>query len=249
MLKKERQALILRQVSIHNKVMHADLSEQLNVSEDTIRRDLQELDEESMLVKVRGGAISKSFHVYSYKESQIYAFQEKTTIAGKAISLIQEGMLVLISGGTTNLEVARILPPGLKATFFTVSLPTALQLADHPNCETIFLGGRISSSAQISTGGEVVRQMMEIRPDLCLLGANSVDVTRGITDSEWDVIEVKKTMVKVAKKTAALAISEKLNTAQRMKVCDLNDIDYLITELNPNDPFLAPYAKAELKIL
>ena len=249
MLKKERQALILREVSIHNKVMHADLSEQLSVSEDTIRRDLQELDEEGLLVKVRGGAISKSFHIYSYKESQIYAFQEKTTIAGKAISLIQDGMLVLISGGTTNLEVARILPPDLKATFFTVSLPTALQLAEHPNCETIFIGGRISSSAQISTGGEVVRRMMDLRPDLCLLGANSVDATHGVTDSEWDVVEVKRTMVKVARKTVALAISEKLNTAQKMKVCDLEDIDYLITELAPNDPFLAPYAKSKLKIL
>ena len=241
--------MILREVSIHNKVMHADLSEQLNVSEDTIRRDLQELDEEELLVKVRGGAISKSFHVYSYKESQIYAFQEKTVIASKAISLILDGMLVLISGGTTNLEVARILPPDLKATFFTVSLPTALQLADHPNCETIFLGGRISSSAQISTGGEVVRRMMDIRPDLCLLGANSVDATRGVTDSEWDVVEVKQTMVKVSKKTAALAISEKLNTSQKMKVCGMEDIDYLITERDPNDLFLAPYAKAGLKIL
>ena len=249
MLKKERQALILREVSIHNKVMHADLSEHLNVSEDTIRRDLQELDEEGMLVKVRGGAISKSFHVYSYKESQIYAFQEKTTIASKAISLIQDGMLVLISGGTTNLEVARILPPDLKATFFTVSLPTALQLAEHPNCETIFLGGRISSSAQISTGGEVIRKMLDIRPDLCLLGANSVDVTRGVTDSEWDVVEVKQTMVKVSKKTAALAISEKLNTSQKMKVCSMEDIDYLITERSPNDPYLAHYSKAGLKIL
>ncbi|MCB0527918.1 MAG: DeoR/GlpR transcriptional regulator [Lewinellaceae bacterium] len=241
MLKKERQALILREVNIHNKVSHGDLSEQLGVSEDTVRRDLQELADQDLLVKVRGGAISRSFHIYSYKENQIYAYQEKTTIAQKAISLLRDGMLVLISGGTTNLEVARILPPELKATFCTVSLPTALQLAEHPSSDTIFIGGRISSSAQISTGGEVIRKLADLRPDLCLLGANSIDPEAGVTDSDWDVVEVKQMMVSVSKKVAALAISEKLNSAQKMKVCSLAQLDYLLTELEPHNPLLKPY--------
>lgn len=249
MLKKERQALIVREVNIHNKVLHADLSEHLNVSEDTVRRDLQELADEGMLVKVRGGAISKSFHVYSYKESQIYAYHEKTTIARKAISLLCDGMLVLISGGTTNLELSRILPPDLKATFFTVSLPNAMQLAEHPSCETIFIGGRISGSAQISTGGEVIKKLMDIRPDLCLLGANSVDPIAGVTDSDWDVVEVKQMMVSVSKKVAALAIFEKLNSAQKMKVCSLSELDYLITELDPEDESLNSYRNSGLKLL
>lgn len=249
MLKKERQALILREVNIHNKVLQADLSDLLNVSEDTVRRDLVELEEAGELIKVRGGALSKSFHVYSYKESQIYAYQEKTVIASKAVSLIQEGMLVLISGGTTNLEVARLLPPDLRATFFTVSLPTAMQLAEHPSSETIFIGGRISGSAQISTGGEVVRKLMDLRPDLCLLGANSVDPKTGVTDSDWDVVEVKQTMVAVSKKVAALAISEKLGSTQKMKVCGLHDLQYLITELDPADESLSAYRVQNLKVV
>jgi DeoR/GlpR family transcriptional regulator of sugar metabolism len=249
MLKNERQALILREVNVHNKVLHADLSEHLSVSEDTIRRDLQELADKDMLVKVRGGAISKSFHVYSYKESEIYAYREKTSIARKAVSLLQDGMLVLISGGTTNLEVARILPPDLKATFFTVSLPTAMQLAEHPSSETIFIGGRISGNAQIATGGEVVRKLMTLRPDLCLLGANGIDPVAGVTENDWEVVEVKQAMIAVSKKTAALAISEKLNSTQKMQVCRLEDLDYLITELEPSDHSLASYLHAGVKIM
>lgn len=249
MLKKERQALILREVNIHNKVLQADLSEILNVSEDTVRRDLQELDDAGKLVKVRGGAISKSFHVYSYKENQIYAYEEKTVIARKAVSLMKDGMLILISGGTTNLEVARILPPDLKATFLTVSLPTAMQLAEHPNSETIFIGGRISGNAKISTGGEVVRKLSGLRPDLCLLGANSVDPVAGVTDSDWDVVEVKQAMISVSKKVAALAISEKLNSAQKLRVCNLTDLSYLITELEPQHLMLKPYHHTGFKLL
>ncbi len=210
---------------------------------------MQELADKDLLVKVRGGALLKSFHVYSYKESQIYAYQEKTTIAGKAVSLLREGMLVLISGGTANLEVARIIPPDLRVTFFTVSLPTAMKLAEHPSSETVLIGGRISGNAQISTGGEVVRQLMGLRPDLCLLGANGIDVKAGVTDSDWDVVEVKRAMVEVSKKVAALAISEKLNSIKKMKVCGLSELDYLITELDPRDAFLRPYRLDGLKLI
>ena len=75
MLKKERQALILREVNIHNKVVLNDLSVKLDVSEDTIRRDLQELADAGKIIKVRGGALSKSYHVFSYKENDIYAYE------------------------------------------------------------------------------------------------------------------------------------------------------------------------------
>ncbi len=241
--------MILREVNVHNKVLQADLSDMLEVSEDTVRRDLQELAEAGKLVKVRGGAVSKSFQAYSYEEHQIYAYREKTEIARKAVGLIREGMHVLISGGTTNLEVARILPPDLRATFFTVSLPTAMQLARHPSSETIFLGGRISGQAQISTGGEVVRKLQGLRPDLCLMGANSIDPVAGLTDSDWDVVEVKQSMVEVSVKVAALAISEKLNTAQKMRVCPLSDLQYLITELPPDDPYLHAYSSGTLRLL
>jgi DeoR/GlpR family transcriptional regulator of sugar metabolism len=249
MLKKERQALILREINLHNKVLHSDLSRSLNVSEDTVRRDLQELSDENKIVKVRGGALSKSFHVYSYKESEIYKYEEKTTIARKAVSLLADGMLVLISGGTTNLEVARILPEDLKATFYTPSLSTALQLAEHPNCETIFIGGRISRNAKISTGGEVVSTLNSIRPDLCLMGTNSIDARIGLTDSDWEVVDVKKAMIKVSVKVAALTISEKLQNSQKIRVCAIDDIDYLLTELEPESEILSPFNNVGVKVI
>ena len=249
MLKEERQSLILREVNIHNKVLLSDLSGKLDVSEDTVRRDLQELADSGQIIKVRGGALSKSYQMYSYREADIYAYQEKTVIAGKAISLMRDDMLVLISGGSTNLEIARILPPELRVTFFTVSLTTAMQLLDHPNSEVIFIGGQLSKTARISIGGEVVRTLQGIRPDLCIMGTNGIDAAAGVTDSDWDVVTVKKAMIHASQKVVVHAIGEKLDSVQKIRICDIHEVNVLITELNPDSEQLAPYRQAGVEVL
>jgi DeoR/GlpR family transcriptional regulator of sugar metabolism len=248
MLKKERQAYILQQINIHNKVLSSDLCEQLEVSEDTVRRDLQELDEEGKLTKVHGGALSKSFH-FTLKRNVIYQQPAKKIIAQKAAALIQDGMFVLLSGGTTINELVKALPENLNATFITVSIPTALELLNHPNSEVIFLGNKLSKSAQISIGAEVIKRLAEIKADYCFLGTNAIDVEKGITDLEWEVIEVKRAMIAAANKTISLSISEKLNTIQRLQVCGLTEIHTLITELVPSNQVLLSYAQCGLEIL
>lgn len=240
MLKKERQAYILQQINIHNKVLSSDLSVQLNVSEDTVRRDLQELDEEGKLTKVHGGALSKSFH-FTIENNNIFQPAEKKIIASKASQLIKDGMLVLLSGGTTIRELVKALPPDLNATFITVSIPIALELLNHPNSEVIFIGNKLLKGAQMSVGVDVIQKLAEIKADYCFLGTNAIDVEEGITDLEWEIIEVKKALIKCAQKVVSLAISEKLNSVQRLKVCNIKEIDILITELSPDDEKLTSY--------
>lgn len=248
MLKKERQAHILQQINIHNKVLSSDLSVQLNVSEDTIRRDLQDLDEEGKLTKVHGGALSKSFH-FTIQNQNIYQHVEKKIIAHKAVKLIKDGMFVILSGGTTIRELVKLLPPDLNATFITPSIPIALELLEHPNAEVIFIGNKLMKNAQMAVGAAVVQKLAGVRADICFLGTNSIDPENGITDLEWEIIEVKKAMIQAAKKTVFLAISEKLNTTQHLQVCKLEDVDIIITELNPNEAILQQYIQNEILIL
>lgn len=247
MLKRERQAFIMKQVNLHNRALSADLGAMLNVSEDTIRRDLNELADAGELIKVHGGALSKSYH-YDYTPSSTYALSEKTIIAQKAATLIENGMYVMIGGGTTVRELVRALPQNVSATFFTVSLTTALQLCDHPTIEVIFLGGKLVKNSQISVGGEVISRMNDIKADLCILGTNSID-NEGITDSDLEAVQVKKAMIKASKRTAIVTISEKLGSTQRLRVCELNDIDFLITELSPDSELFAHYAESGMIIL
>lgn len=249
MLKEERQALIMRQINVHNKVLSADLSIELNVSEDTIRRDLKDMAEEGKILKVHGGAIGRSFHYPFNHNNEVYAQEAKQQIAEKAISLLKNDMVILTGGGTTLIELAKRIPETLRATFFTISPLVAITLADHPNLTVIGIGGQLSKNSNVHIGASVINQLNDVKVDLCLLGANGLSVQEGMTDSDWEVVQVKRAMIHTSKKLAILSIAEKLNSVQRMKVCDLNLIHYLITELPPESMFLSSYQNLDLELI
>jgi DeoR/GlpR family transcriptional regulator of sugar metabolism len=241
MLKEERQNFIMKQINLHNKVLSSDLCVKLNVSEDTIRRDLNDLASSAKIKKVYGGAMSKSFsHTTGIKET--YAQEAKKQIAKKALTLINDGMIVLLGGGTTIIEMARLVPKDRRCTFFTVSPVVAMELIEYSDCEVILLGGSLLHDSYIVTGSMVINQLADIKVDLCFLGTNAISVENGITDSVWEVVQVKKAMIKSANKTAIVSIAEKLNSDEKMKVCNVNAINYLITDIDPAEQMLSPYA-------
>ena len=242
LLKNERKDLIMRQVNIHTRVTFSDLSQLTNVSEDTIRRDLNELASEGCIIKVRGGAKVSAYHPDTLHEN-VYEVDSKKIIAQKALKLIENGMFVLIGGGTTVRELIRMIPDSLNATFITVNPFTVMDLVSKPNIETIMIGGKMSSYSQMAVGGDVILKLSEIKADLCIMGTNAIDARNGITDSDWESVQVKKAMIKSAGKTAIVAISEKLNSTMRLKIAHLSDIKYLVTELDPKDAILTNYTE------
>jgi DeoR/GlpR family transcriptional regulator of sugar metabolism len=249
MLKKERQAYILHQVNLHNKVLSATLCQEINVSEDTIRRDLQELADEGKIIKVHGGALSHSFHEVFHLSNGVYSQDKKKIIAQKAAALIQNGMFILTSGGTTIIELARALPAQLRATFMSGSIPAILEYMQHPTIDVIMIGDRVSKNSKITIGAEAIAKIREIKADLCILGINAIDVRHGTTDNDWDVVQLKKAMVESAQKVVCLTIAEKINTIQPIHICGVQDIDILITERSPDDPLLKPYVDAGIQVL
>lgn len=248
MLKKERHDYVMRQVNLHNRVLTSDLVQLLNVSEDTIRRDLQEMSDDNLLYKVHGGALSKSYHS-SFDNSTVYAKEAKMSIAKKTIPLIKDGMVVLTGGGTTIIEMVKQLPEYLEATFFTISPLVAIELAKYPKVEVILIGGIFSKNSQITYGGHVISQLSEINADLCLLGTSALHPKDGITDTDWEINQLKKTMLNSSKRSAVLCISEKLNISLRLKVAALENINFLITELDIGDTRLEDYKVKGLEIL
>lgn len=249
MLKSERQSYILHQINLHNKVLLTDLSEQINVSNDTIRRDLQELAEAGKVIKVHGGALSPSFHNNRNTSKDVYAFNQKKLIAKKAATLIQDGMFVLTGGGTTIIEMARALPENLHATFISGSIPALFEYCSHPTVEVISIGDKVSKNSKITVGSEAINKIKELRVDLCFMGINAINLDTGISDNDWDIVQVKKAMIDSAEKLVCLTISEKIDSRQPIQICDLRKIDTLITELNPDDKRLEAYIKAGIKVL
>ncbi|QMW06006.1 DeoR/GlpR family DNA-binding transcription regulator [Spirosoma foliorum] len=247
-LKEERKDLIINQLNLHTRINLTDLAVTLNVSEDTVRRDINDLADEGKLIKIRGGAMSKAYH-HSSQLQETYAHQSKRIIGEKALTLLRDGMLILMGGGTTIREFIKMIPADLKATFITVNPLTAVELLDKPNLEIIMIGGQISRYSQMSVGGEVYQRLSELRVDLCIMGTNAIDAKEGLTDSDWETVQAKKTMIRAAEKIVILAISEKMNSVMRMKVADLGQIDYLITELPADSPQLSPYRSGKTEVL
>ena len=249
MLKEERHQFILNEVRIHNRVLLTDIADLLKVSVDTVRRDIKELHNSDQLKKVHGGAVSLGFNTYSPVGKKVYSLEKKSQIAEKAITLIKEGQVILLSGGTTNLEVARRLPTKMKLTCFTPSLPIAVQLLTKPNVDVIFIGGRLSKDSQITVGGSTINMLSEIKVDICFLGTNSIHPIQGLTEFDWEIVQMKKAMIHSSRKVVSPCISEKIGSLQRYKICGAEDVDVLITELEPWDIKLDAFKTMNLQLL
>jgi DeoR/GlpR family transcriptional regulator of sugar metabolism len=189
MLKEERQNFILEKIRELNTVKSNELALELNVSEDTIRRDLNHMAYKGMILKVHGGALSTFQKLYTYNEGSVFNRESKIVIAEKAIALLKDGQTILMSGGTTNLELARLLPPSLKAKIYTYSLTIAMQLAEHPNAEVILIGGKLNKEALVTTGVNVIKVLSNIKADICFLGTSGLDHEEGITEVGYEVSE------------------------------------------------------------
>jgi DeoR/GlpR family transcriptional regulator of sugar metabolism len=158
-------------------------------------------------------------------------------------------MFVMTTGGTTLIELAKALPQSLKATFISGSIPVVMEYTHHPNIEVILIGDKVSKNSKITVGGEAIAKIRQIKADLCFLGVNAIDAEHGITDNDWDVVQIKKAMIESSKKVVCLSIAEKINSSQPFHVCPIESIDMLITELRPDDPLLEPYRRKGIHVL
>jgi len=248
MKKEKRQAVILREIDLHNKVLSVDLSEQLNVSDDTVRRDLQELAGQGKIIRIHGGAVSKSFVKPFNSENLVYALDAKKIIAKKTLSLFKNNMVIITEGGTTILELAKIIPHNLKVTIITISPQVAITLSEHDNLDVISIGGKLMKNANLHIGASVVNQLAGVKADLCILGANAFSAEEGLTDMDWEVVQVKMALIRAAKKVAVISISEKLNSTKWLNICPTSQINFLVTELDPNDKFLQNYKQQHITL-
>lgn len=242
MLKEERQDFILKRAGIDNKVRASDLSVLLNVSVDTVRRDIQELVERGRITKIFGGAQAKTFN-YPFQQTVVYACEKKQVVARKALSLLKDDMVLLVGGGTIMIEFSKMIPPDFKGTFFTISPLVALELAERSSVDVILLAGRLAPHSYTCIGASVISQFAGINADLCLMGSYGVSLKDGATDDDWEVVQVKKAMTRTSCKTAVLTLSENLEVTRKIQICGLNSIDYLITELDPAEKQLDRYSK------
>jgi len=248
MLREERLQIILKMLETNQRVSSVELSEIINVSDDTIRRDLNELAENGLLKKVHGGAVPRSAHPYKLKERIKVAHEEKMVLAQKAQAYFHDGQVILLDNGSTNMEVARMMSPDLKATNFTNSLQIAQILCEHPSIQLFFLGGKVFKDAQNTYGAEVIEMLQKIRADICILGVCGIHHDIGVTIQDRGENQVKRKMVDISQKVVALVTASKVNTAESYVVCTLDELDVMLTDDCIDEALLKDYQKHDIVI-
>jgi DeoR/GlpR family transcriptional regulator of sugar metabolism len=249
MLREERLQIILKMLETDQRVSSVQLAEILNVSDDTIRRDLNELAENGLLKKVHGGAVPKSPSPYKLTERIHISHEEKLVLGQKAQAFFKDGQVIILDNGSTNMEVARLMSPDLKATVFTTSIPIAQILCEHPNIELFLLGGKVFKDAQNTYGTEVVELLSKIRADIFLLGVCGMHHQIGVTMPDWGESVVKRKMAEVSQKVIALVTADKLNTAENYVVCPYSQIDVMLVDNTITETQLLDYQGKEVEIL
>ncbi|NII81420.1 MULTISPECIES: DeoR/GlpR family DNA-binding transcription regulator [unclassified Pedobacter] len=249
MVKEERLQIIINTLDKDSKVRLDALSALLNVSEDTVRRDIKELDSQGLLRAVRGGAISRSPIPQHYRDREKYNQQHKQAIANKALQFLKDGQVVFFDGGTSVVALATILPTDLKITIITNSFPVANILEDHPSAEVIFAGGRLQKTAFTTIGQETIDTFKKVRADICMLGICSLHHSMGITSIIYEDAQLNNIMISQAQKTIALSALEKINTVEPYYVCPVDDVDVIITETDPDNAILVPYKNLGIEVI
>jgi DeoR/GlpR family transcriptional regulator of sugar metabolism len=248
MLTDERRHRILERLRVQGRVLASDLVTEFDVSPDTVRRDLRELDEAAMLRRVHGGALPRRGDTDPLPVRANRAPEAKASIARRAAQIVTDGQVVMLDGGTTTLEVARALPERLAATVVTNSLPIALALADHPGVEVVVVGGSLRARAGVTVGAAAVAALGAVRADVLFLGVCGLHPEIGVSVEDAEEREGKRAMIAGAAEVVGLADHDKLGTALPFVVAPLTELTTLVTDAT-DDEVLGPYRALGIEVL
>ncbi len=249
MLTAERRAFILDVLKRDGRVVVQDLSETLNVSIDTIRRDLRDLSAEGRLIRVHGGALPATTSATSYSDRQRHITPEKISIASRAAQLVRDGMVIVMGGGITNVQIAERFPHDLRATVITHSPPITAALSEHPNIEVVLVGGKLYKYTMVTVGAETVDAFRQVRADLCFLGICSIHPEVGITNVHYEETLVQRALIACAGEVVAPASSEKLGTAAQFVVGPISELNLIVTDQNASPETLSIYRSFGIEMI
>jgi DeoR/GlpR family transcriptional regulator of sugar metabolism len=249
MLTSQRKEYILEILKEQGQVIAKSIARDLQLSEDTIRRDLRELAAEGRLQRVHGGALPASPAVVDFAGRQQQAPNEKLAIGRAAAKLIRAGQVVILDGGTSTLQVAAHLPLDLHATVVTHSPTIAVALVQHPNIEVVLIGGRLFKHSVVTIGAAAVEAIARIRADLFIMGVTGIHPDAGLTTGDLEEAHIKRALSASAAETHVLLTAEKINAASPYLIAPLSDIDGIIVDAGVSEETLEPYARMGLSII
>ncbi|ULL16882.1 DeoR/GlpR transcriptional regulator [Paenibacillus sp. H1-7] len=253
LLAQERHRLIILELESKGQVTVVELKSLLQVSLDTVRRDLERLELEGKLQRVHGGAVSKREELatnQTFFKSKITQNERKQEVAMHAVELVKEYQAVTLNAGTTNIEVAKRLAARFeKLTVITNSLRVADILAQKKGFTVIVPGGYLNHEEFSLYGRSIEEEIMNFNIDIAFISINAISLEKGLTDFRQGEAEVINAMLKSARRKVVVADSSKFETVSYLNICGLDQIDTIVTDSYMDDTLLDMYKKHNISII
>jgi len=231
-LVEERRQRILDVISKKGFATSADLARTLSASESTIRRDLEYWDQQGVVTRTYGGAVFKADNgsLPALEERSDAQVDEKRLVARAAAARVRDGDAILLDGGTTTLEVARLLV-GRRLQIVTNSLPIAQIFASSRETDLVILGGYVYPRTGVALGPLTVRMMEEVHVHQTILSLGGV-TAKGLFNSNLLLVETEQAMMRCADEVVVVADHTKIGRQALAFLCELSAVDTLIVDNN-----------------
>ncbi|HEX2417625.1 MAG TPA: DeoR/GlpR family DNA-binding transcription regulator [Micromonosporaceae bacterium] len=236
-----------------------DAAERLKVSQATVRRDFDQLAQQQMITRTRGGAVANTVSYdlpLRYKSAR--NVDEKQRVGIAAAGMVTPGMVVGMNGGTTTTEVARALATrpdlinntdGSALTIVTNALNIANELIVRPHVKVVVTGGVVRPQSYELIGPLATGVLRELTFDIVFLGVDAIDVALGAAAHHEGEAAINGLMAARARRVVILADSSKLGRHAFARVCPVERVETLITDTGAADATVAPFAKANVRVL
>ena len=245
MLAIERRNAILEKLQAERRVVVSELSTLYDVSEETIRRDLEKLENEGYVIKSYGGAVLNEnanldlpFNVRKNKN-----VIGKQKIADIISQTIHDGEILFLDASSTAVAIAKAIKNKKGLTIITNSLEIAIELLEVPDCKVISTGGEIVSTAFGLVGHVTDKTIRSYYVDKAIVSSKGFDLEKGFTDSDERHANNKKSMLESARVKILAIDCSKFDRVAFAKIGDLRDITMVVTDAKPEDKWLEKFAE------
>lgn len=245
MLAAERRNRILEKLQEEKRVVVSELSQEYEVSEETIRRDLEKLEKDGLATKSYGGAtINENTSIdmpFNVRKKKNVAGKQK--IAELVAGLVQDGDHIILDASTTAVFVAKALRQKERLTVITNSLEIMIELSDIPDWNIISTGGSLKEGYLALFGPRAIEGLSAFHVEKAIFSCKGFDAEQGITEGDEQFTQSKQVMMKAADTKILAVDSSKFDKVAFSKVCSLNELEVVVTDRKPETRWLALFEK------
>jgi DeoR/GlpR family transcriptional regulator of sugar metabolism len=246
----ERQKKILELLMIKKVLKLTELTEELNVSIDTLRRDLNHLTKQGKIEKIYGGVklVESKFGESTIADRLISHIEEKERIAKKCSEYIHDGDCIYLDSGSTTFQIAKYIKNKKNLTVITNSVPIVNELMND-DVELIIIGGKVRQNEQSVVAYEYLFNFNELNILKAFIGASGITIEKGISDYNLEEAITRKNMIELSKEVYVAADSTKFDKDVTIGIAPLDKIDYIITDGNIKKDFINKFKKITTSLI